>query len=265
MQAFKYLGKLQGKRVLVFGGTSGIGYAVVEALLEHGAQVTISGSKPEKLDNAVKRLHSSYPDLQDDQISTSVCDLTGSDGLEARIRETLYAASKGAEQKIDHIVFTAGDRVDVAGGITGTNIHVINSLMGVRVFAPALIAKVIATTDYVNKSAMTSFTFTSGTAHLQPRPTWPMVAMLSGALQGLARGLAIELAPVRVNVVNPGFVETELARGRPAEFLQKVKESSLTKKLGKPEDIAEAYLYFMKDASADGAAIVSDGGKTLSG
>lgn len=265
MQVFKYLNKLQDKRVLVFGGSSGIGYAVVEALLEHGAQVTVSGSKPEKLDNIVKHLHSSYPNLKDGQINTWACDLTGFDGLEARIRETLHAASKGGEQKIDHIVFTAGDRVDVAGGITGTDIHVINSLMGVRVFAPALIARVIATSDYVNKSAATSFTFTSGTAHIRPRPTWPMVAMLSGALQGLASGLAVELAPIRVNVVNPGFVETELASGRPAEFLRKVKESTLTKKLGKPEDIAEAYLYFMKDASADGTAIVSDGGKILSG
>jgi NAD(P)-dependent dehydrogenase (short-subunit alcohol dehydrogenase family) len=264
MQDFKYLNKLQGKRVLVFGGTSGIGYAVTEALLEHGAQVIISGSKPEKLTNTVRRLHSSYPDLREGQISTWACDLGVSDGLEANIRETFHAASIGGEQKINHIVFTAGNSVDVAGGITGTDIHVINNLMGVRVFAPALIAKVIATSDYVNKSATTSFTFTSGTAHIRPRPTWPMVAMLSGALQGLASGLAVELAPIRVNVVNPGFVETELASGRPAEVLEKVKESTLTRKLGKPEDIAEAYLYFMKDASADGTAIFSDGGKTLS-
>lgn len=263
MQDFKYINKLQYKRVLVFGGTSGIGYAVVEGLLEHGAQVTISGPKSEKLKNTVKRLHSSYPDLKDGQINTWACDLAGSDGLEARIRETLHAASNGGEQKIDHIVFTAGDRMDIAGGITGTDIRIINSLMGVRVFAPALIAKTIATSDYVNKSATTSFTFTSGTAHIRPRPTWPMVAMFSGALQGLATGLAVELAPIRVNVVNPGFVETELANNQPAENLRKVKNSTLTNKLGKPEDIAEAYLYLMKDASVDGTAIVSDDGRSL--
>lgn len=263
MQGLKYLNKLQDKRVLVFGGTSGIGYAVTEALLEHGAQVIISGSNPQKLDHSASRLRSSYPDLKEGQVSTWACNLSASDSLEARIRETFHAASKGGEQKIDHIVYTAGDRVKVAGGITGTDLHVINSLMGVRVFAPALIAKIIATSDYVNKSATTSFTFTSGTAHIRPRRTWPMVAMLSGALQGLASGLAVELAPIRVNVVNPGFVQTELANGRPADFLEKVKESTLTKKLGKPEDIAEAYLYFMKDASVDGTAIISDGGKTL--
>ncbi|EED12572.1 short-chain dehydrogenase, putative [Talaromyces stipitatus ATCC 10500] len=264
MSGFKYLNKLQDKRVLVFGGTSGMGYAVTEALLEHGAQVTISGSKPEKLENAVRRLHSSYPDLKEGQISTRLCDLGSSDGLEARIREALHYASKGGEHKIDHIVFTAGDTVDVAGGITGTDIHVINRLMGVRVLAPVLIGKVVATSDYVNKSSATSFTFTSGTAHLRPRPTWPIMAMLSGALQGLSSGLAVELAPIRVNVVNPGFFETELVRGRPAEVLEMAKESSLTKRLGKPEDIAEAYLYFMKDASADGTAIISDNGKILS-
>lgn len=263
MASLKYLNKLQDKRVLVFGGTSGIGYAVTEALLEHGACVTISGSKPEKLDITVGRLLGSYPHTKEGQIRTILCDLRQPDGLEARIHETFQVASKNGEQKIDHIVFTAGDAMDVAGGITGTNVNIINSLMGVRVFAPALIAKVIATTEYVNKSERTSFTFTSGTAHIRPRKTWPIVAMFSGALQGLASGLAVELAPIRVNVVNPGFFQTELANRLPAAVLEHNKDSSLTQRLGKPEDIAEAYLYLMKDASADGTAILSDDGRCL--
>ncbi|EEA18838.1 hypothetical protein PMAA_011160 [Talaromyces marneffei ATCC 18224] len=66
--------------------------------------------------------------------------------------------------------------------------------MGVRVFAPASIATVITTSDYVNKSETTSFTFTSATSDIRHRPTWPEAAMLSGAFQGLASGLTAELA-----------------------------------------------------------------------
>lgn len=265
MTTCKYINKLQGKHVLVFGGTSGIGYAVAEALIEHKALVTIIGSNSDRLDDTVKRLLVSYPDTKDDQVNTILCDLSRLDGLEARIRETLRIASRDEVQKIDHIAFTAGDPLDVAGGITGTDIELINKLMAVRAFAPVLIAKVIATSEYMNISAASSFTFTSGTAHIRPRKTWPIVSMICGGLHGLASGLAVELAPVRVNVVNPGFFQTRLAARLPTEVLEKAKEALLTKRLGQPEDIAEAYLYIMKDAAADGTAIQSDGGKVLAG
>lgn len=265
MATFNYINKLQGKHVLAFGGTSGIGYAVAEALIEHKARVTIIGSNSDRLSNTVKRLLTSYPDTKDGQVNTILCDLSQLDGLEVRIRETLRIASADGAQKIDHIAFTAGDPLHVAGGITGTDIEVINKMMVVRVFAPVLIAKVIATSDYVNISAASSLTFTSGTAHIRPRKTWPIVSMICGGLHGLASGLAVELAPVRVNVVNPGFFQTRLAARLPTEVLEKTREALLTKRLGQPEDIAEAYLYIMKDASADGTAIQSDGGKVLVG
>lgn len=191
------------------------------------------------------------------------CDLSRTDDLEERLRDLLKAVSEDGSRKIDHIAYTAGNKLDIAGGLPGTDLKVINSLMAVRVFAPILIAKVIAATDYVNKSAAASFTFTSGTAHIRPRVNYAMVAMLSGALQGLASGLAFDLAPVRVNVVNPGAIQTELWNSMPAGLIEKAKENSLTKKIAQPEDIAEAYLYFMKDPSVDGTAVTSDNGRVL--
>jgi NAD(P)-dependent dehydrogenase (short-subunit alcohol dehydrogenase family) len=265
MATFKYINKLEDKHVLVFGGTSGIGYAVAEALIEHKARLTIIGSNTDRLANTVKSLLTAYPDTKDGRVNTIFCDLSQLDGLEARIRETLRIASADGSQKIDHIAFTAGDPLNVAGGITGTDIELINTIMGVRAFAPVLIAKVIATSAYVNISAASSFTFTSGTAHLRPRKTWPVVSMLSAELHGLASGLAVELAPVRVNVVNPGFFQTRLAARFPTEVLEKTREAMLTKRLGQPEDIAEAYLYIMKDTSADGTSVLSDCGKVLAG
>lgn len=263
MTTFKYINKLQGKRVLIFGGTSGIGHAVAEALLEHGAKIVISGSSTQSVQKAVERLQKAYPDVKSDRIVTAVCDLVQTDTLEDRLRELLKEIVSKDEQKIDHVVFTAGNRFDVAGGITGTDIPLVNSIMAVRVYAPILIARVIATTDYVIKSASTSFTFTSGTAHTRPRKTWPVIAMMSGALQGLATGLAVDLAPIRVNIVNPGLFQTELASKWVPEALEGARQETLTKRLGQPEDIAEAYLYFMKDSSVDGTSLTSDNGKVV--
>lgn len=263
---YKYLNKLHGQHVLIFGGTSGMGYAVAEAVLEHGASIVISGSKPENLTTTVARLQEAYPHVKNEDIGTVACDLLQTEVLEEKLRTVFKAASDQGKRKIDHIVFTAGDALDVAGGITGTDAQVVQKLMAVRVLAPTLIAKVIATSaEYVNNdSARTSFTFTGGTAHVRPRKTWAVMSMVSAAMQGLARGLAFDLAPVRVNVVNPGAVETERLSHVPATVVEGIRNLTLTQKIGKPEDIAEAYLYFMKDSSADGTALTADGGKSLS-
>ncbi|KAF2092515.1 putative short-chain dehydrogenase [Rhizodiscina lignyota] len=261
----KYTNKLQDKRVLIFGATSGIGYAVAEASIEHGAKLIISGSKQERLLRTIERLKASYPDIKDDQIVPLPLDLSPVSELEQKLPEFLSAASENGTKKIDHIVFTAGDMVNLSAGIAAASYSYINSIMAIRLIAPTLIAKEIAAADYkyVNKSAQTSITLTSGTAHLRSRNGWSVVAMVSAALEGICHGLAVDLAPVRVNVVNPGVVNTELLGGAPAEIIEKFKETTLTKKLGQPEDIAEAYLYSMKDSSADGSTILSDNGKVL--
>lgn len=232
-------------------------------MIEFGASVVISGSRPETSSAAVQRLRAAYPEVKDDQLLAVSCNLLETDGLEEELQDLFKVASEDGSKRIDHIVFTAGDVLDVAGGITGTTAEVIHAILAVRVYAPALIAKTIATTGYVNKSYETSFTMTSGTAHLQPRKTWGMISMASGAIQGLAAGLAVDLAPVRVNVVNPGIFDTELLQHAPSELMEMFKEDSVTKRFGRPEEIAEAYLYFMKDYSADGTSLISDNGKVI--
>lgn len=106
----KYTSKLSQTRVLVLGGTSGIGFCVAEAALEHGAHVYVSSSRQPKLDATISRLQTSYPDKAT-HISGQVCDLSDPSALEANLTALLEAAA--AEGKIDHIVFTAGDALKV--------------------------------------------------------------------------------------------------------------------------------------------------------
>lgn len=103
---YKFLNKLQGKRVLILGATSGIGFAVAEGCLEHGATVIISGSNQPNLDKTVQRLKTSYLDISPTQIITHVCDLSDADALDNNIKSLLSSATESG--KLNHIVYTAG-------------------------------------------------------------------------------------------------------------------------------------------------------------
>lgn len=97
--------------------------------------------------------------------------------------------------------------------------------------------------------------------------------MLSGfgaSTEGVVKGLAVDLAPIRVNAVAPGTVDTELLRAlappdpkAQAAFKEILKKVTLLSKVGEPEDVAEAYVYLMKDANITGSVIHTDGGRLL--
>jgi NAD(P)-dependent dehydrogenase (short-subunit alcohol dehydrogenase family) len=103
--ATKYTSKLVGSRVLIFGGSSGIGYGVAEAVLENGAHIYISSSSQKRVDDAVSRLQESYPSKKD-HVKGIVADL-GSEDMETNIVNALKFATK--DGKLDHVVHTAGD------------------------------------------------------------------------------------------------------------------------------------------------------------
>ena len=111
---YKFIHKLRGKRVLIFGSTSGIGYAVAAACVEHGCTVIISGSNEPNLTSTVLRLKTSYPHIASPSSSsqviiTHVCDLSKKEDLESNIQTLLSVVTRGAKEKLDHVVFTAGD------------------------------------------------------------------------------------------------------------------------------------------------------------
>jgi len=85
-----------------------------------------------------------------------------------------------------------------------------------------------------------------------------------GALnEGISRGLAVDMAPIRVNLVAPGAIKTELFKNIPEHVIAAYERETTVKRLGRPEDVAEAYLYFMKDGFVTGSIIASNGGRLL--
>jgi NAD(P)-dependent dehydrogenase (short-subunit alcohol dehydrogenase family) len=238
---------LEGKRVLVIGGSSGIGFAVAEAAIAQGARVTIASSRAEKLHGALERLpHSEgHPfDVTD----------------EAAVRS--FFAERGT---FDHIVFTAADwgEVDHAA-FAETNLASAATLFQVRFWGALAVVKHGA--GRVTPGG--SITLTNGMAAHRPQKGMAVATAMAGAVEHLVLGLAVELAPVRVNGVCPGAILTEAWDEVPAEF-RKVQEARLAGQLvprvGQAAEAAEAYLYLMRGTYTTGQVLRVDGGWSLSG
>jgi NAD(P)-dependent dehydrogenase (short-subunit alcohol dehydrogenase family) len=261
--------RLASAHVLVFGGTSGIGYAVANMALSYGARVTISGSGQTKVDAKVEKLRSLYPNTAASNVAGFAVDLRDKKNLESNLKAMLDKATEGGNKKADHIAFTAGDALSLPK-IAEVDVKTALDGFTVRFLAPCALAKLIATNDYMPRSATSSFTLTGGTNTHRPMPGWTFGAAVGACIEGLTRGLAVDLAPIRTNMVSPGAIDTELfqsflGHSTPAAIEDMKQGFSLLGDFGRPEDIAESYGWIMRDRFATGALVNSDGGRLLVG
>ncbi|GKZ26459.1 hypothetical protein AbraIFM66951_007883 [Aspergillus brasiliensis] len=280
------INKLAHTRVLLIGGTSGIGFAVARAALEHGANIIISSSNPQKVSSTISSLQNLYPNkVYTDRIIGKPCDLGDQATHEQNLLALLdYATSPSLFPNItssagdndastervllNHMIYTAGippPRIPISSPeINASNFAALSTL---RLLVPMLIGKHAKT--YMVDNHTSSITFTSGLMAARPAAGLAVGgAAVGSALEGLTRGLAVELAPIRVNVVAPGAVETEIfERLGPAReaYLEAFRRGTLTGEVGRPEDVAEAYVWCMKDGFVTGQRIGSDGGALLKG
>jgi NAD(P)-dependent dehydrogenase (short-subunit alcohol dehydrogenase family) len=261
--------RLANTHVLVFGGTSGIGFAVANMALSYGARVTISGSSQPKVDAKVEHLRSLYPNTPATNVAGIAVDLLDKANLEGNLRAMLDQATENGKNKVDHIAFTAGDSISLPK-IRELDMSTVFDIFSVRFLAVCALAKLIASGDYMPRTSSSSITLTGGTNTHRPMPNWTMAAAVAASLEGLTRGLAVDMAPIRTNLVHPGAIQTELLQSfldkASPEAVEKMKKGfSLTGEFGQPEDIAEAYGWLMKDRFANGTQVNSDGGRLLVG
>ncbi|KAK5101142.1 hypothetical protein LTS08_004748 [Lithohypha guttulata] len=263
--SLKYTRKLEGKRVLVLGGTSGIGFCVAENALENGAHVIVASSRQPSIDSTLSRLRNSYPELSSN-VTGHTIDLRSSES-EASIIELLKAATNDGTEPCDHIVHTAGDNLSIGPIDQFEGAEALLNAQRVRLLAPMLFAK-HAPGKYMRRSNTSSIIFTGGVNTYRPGAGWAIPALVGGAQQGLMRALAVDLKPIRVNLVEPGAIDTELFQrtftGEQLEaFRQKYRDQTLTGAIGTPENMSEAYLYVMRDAFVTGQTVLSEGGLLL--
>jgi len=162
----------------------------------------------------------------------------------------------------DHLVYSAGDTLQL-GALADTSIDAIRKAFEVRVFGAMAVVKHAA--PHLRRGG--SVVLTSGIASLRPQAGWTAAAGICGAMDAIARALAVELAPIRVNVVSPGFVRTPLWAGIPEaerEAMYAAKGAALpVGRVGQPEDIAQACLHLMTNRYCTGQVMVVDGGGVL--
>lgn len=238
---------LEGARILVVGGGSGVGFAVAQAAQREGAAVTIASTNADKLTSAATRLGGA---------ETVVLDITDEQAVAG------YFASCGT---FDHIVTTAGDWGKARRGpFVDMDLADAEALFRVRFWGAAILAKHGARTI----PAGGSITLTSGMSAFRPQKGSVMATAMAGSIAHLTYGLAVELAPVRVNAVLPGGVATEIFRGLP-EAMRAAEEARFQRqplpRIGEPDEVAEAYLYLMKGGYTTGQILQVDGGGALAG
>lgn len=258
-----YAAKLVGKRVLILGGTSGIGFAVAQAAREFGATIIVSSSSEDKIQAATGKLER-IDSPSKANISGYRCELSDLASLERNLKALFDSATQKSQHLLDHIVYTAGNKVgSISLADTTTSTITENGIL--RFYVPIMIGKLAS--SYMTRSPQSSITLTSGVNNVKPVPGRVLMAGWGAGVEGVTRALAVDLRPIRVNCICPGPTRTELFDGFPEEvlrpLLEKYKSSMMTGTIGSPADVAEAYLYCMRDAFVDGTVIHSSGGYLL--
>jgi NAD(P)-dependent dehydrogenase (short-subunit alcohol dehydrogenase family) len=245
---------LNDQHVVVLGGSAGIGLAVALAAARAGARVAIASHDRTRVDLAVAQLASAAPSAP---IAT---------GHTIDLRDEHAAASLFAKLAtsgpIDHLVYTAGEEL-LLSPLADLDLAAARRFFDLRYWG-ALTAVRAARPHFTRTG---SIVLTSGSAGHRPHPGFVIGASICSAIEATARTLAVELAPVRVNVVTPGFVDTGLWGNIPeaprAEMFRAVAAKLPVGRIGTPADIAEHYLGFMRGSYVTGQHLIVDGGGVL--
>jgi NAD(P)-dependent dehydrogenase (short-subunit alcohol dehydrogenase family) len=241
----EYNTPLSGKRIVLLGGTSGIGFATAEMVAREGAAIVVASSRRENVDRAVARLPKGTEGY--------VVDL----GNEEQVQD--FFNRIGA---FDHLVFTVGGAL-LLGELSEISVEQARNFFNLRFWGAFMAAKYGS--SHIRSGG--SIVLTTGIIGRRPRKGWALGASLCGAVEALTRALAVELAPIRVNAVCPGAVRTELWGNMSEEereaIYQGLGQALPVGRVGEAYDLAHAYLYLMREGYSTGQVIVVDGGAVL--
>lgn len=233
--------KLAHQSVLVVGGSSGIGLAVARSALVEGATVTIAGRNRDRLGEAATTLGG---------VATAQLDTGDDEALSAFFADTA---------PFDHVLISAAQTP--TGPIRTLPLVDAQAAMDSKFWGAYRTARL------ARIKPGGSLTFVSGFLSERPSASSVLQGAINAALEALARGLALELKPVRVNTISPGMIDTPLwskldAAEKRAMF-DRVGNNLPTGRVGKPEDIANAAIFLMTTGFATGTVVRVDGGGVI--
>lgn len=238
----------KNETVLIVGGSSGMGLTLAQRCLQEKANVIIAGRSMSRLEDAGSLLGNT------DNLALIAADFTD----ENQVQELFDRCGE-----LDHIVCTAASLEGAYDFLPSLDVPAIRKAMDSKILGPLLLAKHGAP----KLSASGSITYTSGIAAYRPMSRGSVVAAINAALEGLARALALELAPIRVNAVSPGWVDTPIwsavAGDQKEATLAAMAERLPVGRIGAPTDIADAITFLMRNGFTTGSVLHVEGGHRL--
>lgn len=233
------------QRVVIIGGSSGMGLAAAKAVSDGGGAAVIVGRSVQKLERAKAQLN--------ELAEAHSVDVTDESRLEA------FFAEIGP---FDHLVVSAAEFH--VGPFLELDVQAARTTMDSKFWGQYCAAKYGA--PHIREGG--SITFFSG-AYSQKAPAgYAILASVNAAVEALGKTLAVELSPIRVNVISPGIVDTPVFDSMPEEqkagLFSSIAATLPAKRIGKPEDIAQTVVYLMKNKFTTGSVIYVDGGFLVS-
>jgi NAD(P)-dependent dehydrogenase (short-subunit alcohol dehydrogenase family) len=228
----------QGSTVLVIGGSSGVGLAVAKMLERMGASVTIASRSLEKLRAARNQLGD------------------GAQLLRLDITDAAQVQSLRDGPGWDHLVISAADTP--MGSLAALDDAEARRAMDSKFWGAYTAAKYIPVANHG------SITFVAGYLSERPGKASALQSAINAALQALGRALALELAPLRVNTVSPGLLDTQLWDGLEGDkrvaLFDTVANRLPVGRVGHPDDAAKAICFLIDNGYTNGSTIYVDGG-----
>ena len=235
------MNQLRSQRVLIVGGSSGIGAATAKAFAALEAGVTIASRSEAKLAAVAADIGGG--------VHTAVLDVTDAAAVEAFFSDA---------EPFDHVVVST--TAPASGGVRQLTLADAHKAMDGKFWGAYRVARA------AKISTGGSLTLISGYLGVRPLKQSVLQGAINAALDGLARGLALELAPVRVNTVAPGIIATPLWSRMSEEDRQGMFAAAArlpVGRVGQPEDVANAVLYLATTSYATGSTVIVDGGTVI--
>jgi NAD(P)-dependent dehydrogenase (short-subunit alcohol dehydrogenase family) len=235
---------LTGKRVVVVGGKTGIGLGIAQAAHEAGASVTVASRRSASVTD--------HPELTPfEQIELDIGD------------EEVVRAAFDTIGGLDHLLVAAGPTDGSWGEFRDEDMR------GVRSYANSKFLGSWACARYAHPRLASDGSITFLTGGIAARSKVGMTAVTStfAAVEALTRSLALELGPVRVNAIRPGFIDTDLwnflSTTDAADVREKVRANFPARRIGRPADVGHAAVFLMTNPYVTGTVLEVSGGEQL--